>query len=65
MEDFGIMSGLVAVQFVYAGNSVFMSFLMSLSIDPLTLIIFTTFFTFLIVSPVAVYFERFVFSLVR
>ncbi|XP_022937578.1 WAT1-related protein At5g47470-like isoform X1 [Cucurbita moschata] len=58
MEDFGIMSGLVAVQFVYAGNSVFMSFLMSLSIDPLTLIIFTTFFTFLIVSPVAVYFER-------
>ncbi|KAL0550408.1 hypothetical protein IC582_014918 [Cucumis melo] len=59
MEDFAIMSGLVGVQFVYAGNSVFMSFLMSLGIDPLTLVIFSTFSTFLIVSPVAVYFERY------
>ncbi|XP_038906245.1 WAT1-related protein At5g47470 [Benincasa hispida] len=58
MENFAIMSGLVGVQFVYAGNSVFMSFLMSLGINPLTLVIFSTFSTFLIVSPIAVYFER-------
>lgn len=63
MEDFAIMSGLVGVQFVYAGNSVFMSFLMSLGIHPSTLVIFSTFSTFLIVSPIAIYFERFVFEL--
>ncbi|CAK9321598.1 unnamed protein product [Citrullus colocynthis] len=59
MEDFAIMSGLVGVQFVYAGNSVFMSFLMSLGIHPSTLVIFSTFSTFLIVSPIAIYFERY------
>ncbi|XP_022154044.1 WAT1-related protein At5g47470-like isoform X2 [Momordica charantia] len=58
MEDLAIMGGLVGVQFVYAGNSVLMSFFMSMGIDPLTLVIFSTFSTFLIVSPIAVYFER-------
>ncbi|XP_021901893.1 WAT1-related protein At5g47470-like [Carica papaya] len=58
IEDVGIVVGLVAVQFVYAGNSVLLSYLMSLGVSPLTIVIFSTFATFLIVSPLAVYFER-------
>lgn len=58
VEDFAIIGGLIAVQFVYAGNSVLLSYLMSLGLSPLTIVIFSTFATFLIVSPIAVYFER-------
>ncbi|KAJ4835474.1 hypothetical protein Tsubulata_048530 [Turnera subulata] len=58
LEDFAIIGGLIGVQFVYAGNSVLLSYLMSLGLSPLTIVIFSTFATFLIISPVAVYFER-------
>ncbi|KAJ8754812.1 hypothetical protein K2173_012736 [Erythroxylum novogranatense] len=58
LEDCSIIGGLIAVQFVYAGNSVLLSYLMSLGLAPLTIVIFSTFATFLVISPLAVYFER-------
>ncbi|KAJ6427244.1 hypothetical protein OIU84_022778 [Salix udensis] len=58
LEDFVIIGGLVLVQFVYAGNSILLSYLMSLGLEPLTIVIFSTFATFLIISPAAIYFER-------
>ncbi|KAG6633498.1 WAT1-related protein At5g47470-like [Carya illinoinensis] len=57
-EDVVIIGGLIGVQFVYAGNSVLLSYLMSTGIRPLTIVIFSAFSTFLIISPVATYFER-------
>jgi hypothetical protein len=58
LEDLVIIVGLIMVQFVYAGNSVLLSYLMSLGLNPLTIVIFSTFATFLILSPIAVHFER-------
>uniref|UniRef100_A0A2P2MVC2 WAT1-related protein n=1 Tax=Rhizophora mucronata TaxID=61149 RepID=A0A2P2MVC2_RHIMU len=58
LEDFAIIVGLIGVQFVYAANSMLLSYLMSLGLSPLTIVIFSTFATFLIISPVALYFER-------
>ncbi|KAJ8775086.1 hypothetical protein K2173_020090 [Erythroxylum novogranatense] len=58
LEDCIIIGGLIGVQFVYAGNSVLLSYLMSLGLPPLTIVIFSTFATFLVISPLAVYFER-------
>ncbi|KAF3448326.1 hypothetical protein FNV43_RR09039 [Rhamnella rubrinervis] len=58
IEDVAIIGGLVGVQFVYAGNSLLLSYLMSLGLSPFTIVIFSTFATFVIVSPIAVYFER-------
>ncbi|XP_024030827.1 WAT1-related protein At5g47470 [Morus notabilis] len=58
IEDVTIIGGLIGVQFVYAGNSVLLSHLMSLGLNPFTIIIFSTFATFLILSPIALYFER-------
>ncbi|KAF9689888.1 hypothetical protein SADUNF_Sadunf01G0139200 [Salix dunnii] len=37
LEDFVIIGGLVLVQFVYAGNSILLSYLMSLGLEPLTI----------------------------
>lgn len=65
LEDVAIMGGLVAIQFVYAGNSILLGYLMSLGINPLTLVVFTALATFFILTPVAIYFERFVISRVR
>lgn len=62
-EDVVIIGGLIGVQFVYAGNSVLLSYLMSTGIRPLTIVIFSAFSTFLIISPIATYFERFLLSL--
>ena len=62
LEDFTIISGLVGVQFVYAGNSVLMSYVMSLGLHPLTIVIFSAFATFLLLSPLS-YFERYPLSL--
>ncbi|KAG6792150.1 hypothetical protein POTOM_001293 [Populus tomentosa] len=53
LEDLVFVGGLVLVQFVYAGNSILLSYLMSLGLDPLTIVIFSTFATFLIISPLA------------
>ena len=62
-EDVAIIAGLIAVQFVYAGNSVLLSFLMAMGLQSLTIVIFSSFATFIILSPIAVYFERFLLSL--
>ncbi|KAG2261769.1 hypothetical protein Bca52824_068848 [Brassica carinata] len=58
LEEVMIVGGLVMVQFVYAGNSLLMSHLMSLGLGPFTIVIFSTFATFLILSPFAILFER-------
>jgi len=58
VENVVIIGGLIAVQFVYAGNSVLLSYLMSLGLHPLSLIIFSTFATFLVLSPICLLFER-------
>ncbi|XP_022737771.1 WAT1-related protein At5g47470 [Durio zibethinus] len=58
VEDVAIIGGLVGVQFVYAGNSVLLGYLMSLGLSPFTIVIFSTLATFIILSPFAFYFER-------
>ncbi|KAH1106398.1 hypothetical protein J1N35_010166 [Gossypium stocksii] len=58
VEEVAIYGGLIGVQFVYAGNSILLGYLMSLGISPFTIVIFFTFATFIIVSPFALYFER-------
>ncbi|CAN6580691.1 unnamed protein product [Malus baccata var. baccata] len=58
IEDVAIIGGLVGVQFVYAGNAVLLSYVMSLGLDPLTIVIFSTLSTFIVLSPIAAYFER-------
>lgn len=68
IEDVAIIGGLVGVQFVYAGNAVLLSYVMSLGLDPLTIVIFSTLSTFIVLSPIAAYFERYVrmhFSLIN
>ncbi|KAE9459397.1 hypothetical protein C3L33_08688, partial [Rhododendron williamsianum] len=58
LEDITIIGGLLLVQFVYAGNSVLLSYLMSLGLNPLTIVIFTALSTFLVLSPLSFCFER-------
>ncbi|KAL5183861.1 WAT1-related protein [Glycine soja] len=58
LEDIAIIGGLIGVQFVHAGNAVLLSYLMSLGVESLTLVIFTSFATFLILLPLAFYYER-------
>ena len=65
IEEVVIIGGLVMVQFVYAGNSLLMSYLMSLGLGPFTIVIFSTFATSLILSPFAILFERFVHKQIR
>ena len=59
MEDVTIIGGLIGVQIMYAGNAVLMSYAMSLGLSFLTIIIFTSLATFLILFPAAFHFERF------
>lgn len=59
IEDFLVFIGLIGMQFVYAGNSVLSSLLMSFGINPHTLVITCTFSTFLFLTPIAVCFERY------
>ncbi|GAV85063.1 EamA domain-containing protein [Cephalotus follicularis] len=58
IEDVAIIGGLIGVQFVYAGNTFLLGYLTSIGLNPFTIVIFSTFATFLILSPIAVYFER-------
>ncbi|XP_027362609.1 WAT1-related protein At5g47470-like [Abrus precatorius] len=58
MEDIAIIGGLIGVQFVYAGNAVLMGYSMSLGFSSLTIIVFTSLATFLILFPIAFCFER-------
>ncbi|KAK3039490.1 hypothetical protein RJ639_028072 [Escallonia herrerae] len=57
-EDVALIAGLVAMQFMIAGNSVALSYFMSLGLHPSSLIIPSAFATFLVLSPIATYFER-------
>ncbi|KAK9668052.1 hypothetical protein RND81_13G032300 [Saponaria officinalis] len=58
VEDVIIIGGLIGVQFVFAGNSVLQSYMLSLGLNPLSLVIFSAFATFLVLSPVSFVFER-------
>ncbi|XP_054810263.1 WAT1-related protein At5g47470-like isoform X2 [Prosopis cineraria] len=58
IEDIVIMGGLIGVQFVYAGSAVLMSFLMALGLSSLSIVIYTSFATFLVLLPFSIYFER-------
>ncbi|XP_057443730.1 WAT1-related protein At5g47470 [Lotus japonicus] len=58
MENVAIIGGLIGIQVIYAGNAVLMSYCMSLGLSVLTIIIFTSFATFLMLFPIAFYFER-------
>ncbi|XP_059645407.1 WAT1-related protein At5g47470 [Cornus florida] len=58
IEDFTIIGGLIVVQMIYAGNSLLLSYLMSLGLNSFTLIIFSAFSTFLVLSPLCIRFER-------
>ncbi|XVF13391.1 hypothetical protein REPUB_Repub08aG0204200 [Reevesia pubescens] len=58
IEDVIIIGGLIGMQFVYAGNSVLLAYLMSLGLSSFTIVIFFTLATFVTLSPFAVYFER-------
>ncbi|XP_022639148.1 WAT1-related protein At5g47470 isoform X2 [Vigna radiata var. radiata] len=58
VEDVAVIGGLIGVQFVYAGNALLLSYLMSLGLESLTIVTFTSFATFLILLPFAFYYER-------
>ncbi|XP_030469295.2 WAT1-related protein At5g47470-like [Syzygium oleosum] len=58
VEEVGVIGGLIVIQFLYASNSVMLSYLMSLGLNPLTFVYFSSFATFLVLSPVAFSFER-------
>jgi hypothetical protein len=58
VEDVTLIGGLIGIQFIYAGNAELMSYSMSLGISPLTIVIFTSIATFLILFPAAFFFER-------
>lgn len=58
IEDVGIIGGLIGVQMVYAGNSILLSYLMSLGLNPFSFIIFSSFSSFLFLFPFAFFFER-------
>lgn len=59
-EDVGIIGGLVVIQFVYAAHAVLLSYLMSLGLRSLTIVIFTSISTSLVLFPIAFSFERYV-----
>ncbi|GAB2224531.1 hypothetical protein Droror1_Dr00005293 [Drosera rotundifolia] len=58
VEEIAIIAGLIAVQVFYAGNAVISSYLMSLGLNPLTLIVLCSSATFLVLSPISFLFER-------
>lgn len=58
LEDIAIITGLIGIQFMYAGNSIFLSYLMSLGFKPSALIILTTSATFFVLAPLSFFFER-------
>ncbi|KAI6702283.1 hypothetical protein NL676_011419 [Syzygium grande] len=58
VEEVGVIGGLIVIQFLYASNSVMLSYLMSLGLNPLTFVYFSSFATFLVLSPIAFSFER-------
>jgi len=62
MEDVVVIGGLIGVQFVYAGNAMLLKYLMSLGLQSFTIVIYTSFATFLLLLPFVLYFERYFLS---
>ncbi|KAK6935174.1 EamA domain [Dillenia turbinata] len=58
LEDFVVIGGLVVLQFLCAGNTVFAGYIMSFGFNPLSLTIINSVATVIVLSPAAVYFER-------
>lgn len=58
IEDTIIIGGLIGVQIVYAGSAVLMSYLMALGLNSLTIVIYTSLATFLVLLPFSIFFER-------
>ncbi|XP_052211576.1 WAT1-related protein At5g47470 [Diospyros lotus] len=58
VEEFAVVGGLIALQFVYAANTLLLSYFMSLGLKPLTIVIYSTSAAFLILSPLSILFER-------
>ncbi|KAL3645320.1 hypothetical protein CASFOL_010500 [Castilleja foliolosa] len=58
IEDCCVIVGLVGVQFLYAGNSILLSYILKFGIHPSSLIILSSFATFLLLSPFSFLFER-------
>ncbi|KAI3689686.1 hypothetical protein L2E82_47651 [Cichorium intybus] len=58
IEDLIIIGGLIGLQFIYAGTSILQKYLMSAGLPQSPFIISLNFVTFLIVSPLAFFFER-------
>ncbi|KAL3499611.1 hypothetical protein ACH5RR_038704 [Cinchona calisaya] len=57
-EDIAIIAGLIGMQFMYAGNSVLVSYLMLIGFTSASLIILSSLASFVILSPFSVIFER-------
>lgn len=60
VEDAVVVGALVGVQLMFASISVLLSYLMSRGLNPLTLVVFSAFATFLVLSPIAILLERLV-----
>ncbi|XP_031124670.1 WAT1-related protein At5g47470-like [Ipomoea triloba] len=58
VEEIALIGGLIGVQFLYAGNSVVLSYLMFLGFQPSSLIILSTFATFVVLAPLSFIIER-------
>lgn len=58
LEDVAIIAGLIGMQFMYAGNSILVSYLMLMGFTPASLIILASLATFVILLPFSVIFER-------
>ncbi|XP_047965350.1 WAT1-related protein At5g47470 [Salvia hispanica] len=58
IEEIAVVMGLVSVQFLYAGNAILLSIILKTGLQPSSLIICSTFATFLVLSPLAILFER-------
>ncbi|KAK3434608.1 hypothetical protein EUGRSUZ_D02084 [Eucalyptus grandis] len=58
VEALVVIGGLIGIQFLYATTTVMVSYLTSLGLDPLTFVCYSSFATFLVLSPIAFAFER-------
>lgn len=58
LEEIAVIMGLVAVQFLYAANAILLSIILKTGMKPSSLIICSTLATFLVLSPLAILFER-------
>lgn len=58
LEDFVIISGLIAFQLVYASYGLLMNYLLSLGLNPLVLVIYASLATSFILAPFAIFFEK-------